>query len=108
MSPSRPVRTPIRRVGWSGRTQVAAVVCLLAVATASTFWSVRSHGFLNWDDRDVLVDNPSLQQPAGPLMRWAWTTRHMGHYQPLAWLVIAGAAAWLCCNRATSTALRPI
>ncbi len=92
MSPSRPVRTPIRRVGWSGRTQIAAVVCLLVVATASTFWSVRSHEFLNWDDHDLLVDNPSLQQPAGPLMRWAWTTRHMGHYQPLAWLVFARAS----------------
>jgi tetratricopeptide (TPR) repeat protein len=64
-------------------------MCLLAVATAFTFWAVRSHGFVNWDDPDVLVDNASLQQPAAPLLEWAWTTRHMGHYQPLAWLALA-------------------
>jgi tetratricopeptide (TPR) repeat protein len=79
-------------VGWSGRAQVAAIVCLLAAATAFTFWPVRSHGFLNWDDPDTVVANASLQQPAGPLVRWAWTTRHMGHYQPLSWLVFAGVS----------------
>jgi tetratricopeptide (TPR) repeat protein len=65
---------------------------LLAVATAFTFWAVRSHGFVNWDDPDVLVDNASLQQPAAPLLEWAWTTRHMGHYQPLAWLALAAVS----------------
>jgi protein O-mannosyl-transferase len=89
MRSSRPFRTPIRRVGWSGRARIAAAVCLLAAATAFTFWPVRTHGFLNWDDPDLLIDNASLQQPAGPLLRWAWTTRHMGHYQPLSWLVFA-------------------
>ena len=65
------------------------LVCLLAAATAFTFWPVRTHGFLNWDDPDLLIDNASLQQPAGPLLRWALTTRHMGHYQPLSWLAFA-------------------
>jgi tetratricopeptide (TPR) repeat protein len=67
-------------------------MCLLTVATAFTFWAVRSHGFVNWDDPDVLVDNASLQQPAAPLLEWAWTTRHMGHYQPLAWLALAAVS----------------
>ena len=92
MTGGRPVRTPIRRVGWSGRAHVAATLCLIAAATAFTFWSIRSHGFLNWDDPDLLVDNASLQQPAGPLVRWAWTTRHMGHYQPLSWLAFGAVA----------------
>lgn len=91
MKDGRPVLTPIRRLGWSGRLQIAAVVCLLAAATAVTFGPVRSHGFVNWDDPDLLIDNPHLKQPAGPLSAWAWTTRHMGHYQPLSWLVLAGA-----------------
>jgi Flp pilus assembly protein TadD len=67
-------------------------VGLLAAATAVTFGPVRSHGFLNWDDRDLLIDNPQLHLPRAPLSAWAWTTRHMGHYQPLSWLVLAGAA----------------
>lgn len=92
MTDGRPVRTPTRRVGWSGRAQAAAVVGLLVAATAVTFWPVRSHGFVNWDDPDLLIANPQLHQPAGPLSAWAWTTRHMGHYQPLSWLVLGPVA----------------
>jgi protein O-mannosyl-transferase len=92
MKDGHPVRTPVRRAGWSGRAQVASFVVLLAAASAFTFWPVRSHGFLNWDDPDLLVDNASLRQPTGPLLQWAWTTRHMGHYQPLSWLVFAAAS----------------
>lgn len=92
MTDGRPVRTPSRRVAWSGLASAAAVVALLTAVTAATFWPVRSHGFVNWDDPDLLIDNPQLHQPAGPLLAWAWTTRHMGHYQPLSWLVLAQAA----------------
>jgi tetratricopeptide (TPR) repeat protein len=92
MSRGRPLPAPVRRVGWRGRAPAAAAICLIAVVTAFTFWSVRSHALLNWDDPDVLIDNTSLQQPAGALVRWAWTTRHMGHYQPLSWLVLAACS----------------
>ena len=89
MRSSRPFRTPIRRAGWSGRARVAAVVACSPRPRPSRSGRCRTHGFLNWDDPDLLIDNASLQQPAGPLVRWAWTTRHMGHYQPLSWLVFA-------------------
>ena len=68
----------MKRAGW-----IAAV--LLAAAVAATFWPVLDHQFLNWDDPDVVVANPRLAQPAGALVRWAFTTREMGHYQPLSW-----------------------
>ena len=76
----------------SPRWPAAVALFALALATALTFWPVRSHDFLNWDDPDLLIDNASPQQPAGPLLHWAWTTRHMGHYQPLSWLVFAATA----------------
>ena len=66
---------------------VAAVV--LAAAVAVTFWPVLTHGFLNWDDPDVVAANPRLAQPAAALVSWAFTTREMGHYQPLSWLALA-------------------
>ena len=47
------------------------------------------HQFLNWDDPDVVAANPRLQQPLGPLVVWAFSTREMGHYQPLSWLALA-------------------
>ena len=77
------------RAGWP-----TAALLVLAVATAATFWPVRSHGFVNWDDPDLLIDNTSLRQPAGALAAWAFSTRHMGHYQPLSWLVFAAVAAF--------------
>jgi hypothetical protein len=64
----------------------------LAAATLLTFRPVLEFPFLNWDDRDVVAANPSLQQPTGALVTWAFTTREMGHYQPLSWLVLAAAA----------------
>ena len=63
----------------------------LVAATATTFWPVRQHAFVNWDDAAVLVDNPQLQPAAEGLVAWAFSTVHMDHYQPLTWL----AYAWL-------------
>ena len=60
------------------------------VATAALFWPVVEHGFLNWDDPDVVAANPRLQQPLGrAASAWAFSTREMGHYQPLSWLALA-------------------
>ena len=61
----------------------------LAAAVSITFRPVVDHPFLNWDDPDVVAANPRLQQPLGPLVAWAFTTREMGHYQPLSWLALA-------------------
>lgn len=69
-----------------GRTLAVAG---LAAVTAATFAPVRQHGFLNWDDADALVSNPHLQQPLSALATWAFSTFHMGHYQPLSWLTFA-------------------
>ena len=46
-----------------------------------------SNGLVNWDDPDVFTDNANLSQRGRALAAWAFTTRHMGHYQPL---VVAG------------------
>ncbi len=64
----------------------------LAAATAAVFSPVLQNGFVNWDDPDVLISNPRLRQPLGPLLAWAFTTTHMDHYQPLSWLAYAGLA----------------
>ncbi len=72
-----------------GRTLAVAA---LVAATAVTFWTVQANGFVNWDDPDVLSANPHLRQPLASLVSWAFTTTHMGHYQPLSWLALAGLA----------------
>ena len=54
----------------------------VAVAAALVFWPVLNNQFVNWDDPDVLLNNPHLGQPG--IAAWAFTTTLMGHYQPLA------------------------
>ena len=56
----------------------------LAAAALAALWPVLLNGFVNWDDPSVLVDNEHLAAPG--TWSWAFTTTHMGHYQPLAWL----------------------
>jgi len=73
------------RAGW-------LAVAVLAIATLVTFAPVVDHPFLNWDDPDVVAANPKLGLPAGERIAWAFTTREMGHYQPLSWLALAAIA----------------
>lgn len=77
-----------RRIG------LTPVICglVLVAATLVTFWPVTEHGFVNWDDQDVVAANADLQRPLPSLVGWAFTTRHMGHYQPLSWLALAPIA----------------
>jgi tetratricopeptide (TPR) repeat protein len=63
------------------------LVTLVLLAVAVVFFRVARHGFLNWDDPEVLVANPALDAPG--VVGWAFTTTHIGHYQPLAWVTWA-------------------
>lgn len=67
-------------------TRALALVVVVA-ATVVTFQTVTGFGFLNWDDHDALVNNQALAASWPDVVRWAFTTTHMDHYQPLSWLV---------------------
>jgi Flp pilus assembly protein TadD len=68
-----------------GRSVRLVDVVALALAALAALWPVIRNEFVNWDDPSVLVDNAHLSEPG--LWSWAFTTTHMGHYQPIAWLV---------------------
>jgi tetratricopeptide (TPR) repeat protein len=89
MSRKQPRARPTVRNAASSGASVASRVAFLAVlaVVALTFRPVGGHAFLNWDDPDVLVRNPSLDGPG--VVAWAFSTTHLGHYQPLAWLAWA-------------------
>ena len=78
---------PPRRAVVSGFSRTAAITDLvvLALSTLAAFWPVLRNEFVSWDDPSVLLDNPHLGN-AG-MVRWAFSTTFMGHYQPLAWMV---------------------
>ena len=61
-----------------------AIVAILA-ATVLAFQRLPNNAFVNWDDPFTLQNNAHLGAPG--IAAWAFTTREMGHYQPLAWLV---------------------
>jgi Flp pilus assembly protein TadD len=67
------------------RSRHALALAIVLLATCAAFLPVLRSDFLNWDDPDVLVNNPDLGGPH--VLRWAFTTTLVGHYQPLAWLV---------------------
>ena len=63
-------------------------LALITLAVGSTFAPALDFAFLNWDDDAVIVRNAALGGP--DVVRWAFTTTHMEHYQPASWLVWAG------------------
>jgi tetratricopeptide (TPR) repeat protein len=77
----------VERRSWGAPDAVALLAVL--VVTAAAFHGVVRNGFLNWDDDAALVGNVALDGPG--VLRWAFTTDHMSHYQPLSWLAWAGA-----------------
>ena len=51
--------------------------------------------FVNMDDTRNFLYNKVLAYPIGQKLAWAWTTRWLGVYQPLSWMLIIGEhAAW--------------
>ncbi len=63
-------------------------MCLfLFIATATAYWSVRNHEFVNYDDGLYVTKNRNVQ--AGLTwdgIKWAFTTTHASNWHPLTWL----------------------
>ena len=75
------------------RPATYAAAAMVAALTVAAFLPLLDFPFLNWDDQDVFVRNDALR--TGGTIGWAFTTRFMEHYQPLAWLTWAGVERWL-------------
>lgn len=85
-------------------TRALALVVVVA-ATAVTFQAVTGFAFLNWDDHDALVGNQPLAASWPDVVRWAFTTTHMYHYQPLAWLAYRATGLPLAASRVHALAI---
>src|SRR6185312_6623182 len=68
------------------RTWLVAVPLILLVAVA--FLPALDNGFVDWDDELNFLKNSQYRGLGWPQVRWAWTTFHLGVYQPLAWLLL--------------------
>jgi Flp pilus assembly protein TadD len=76
---------------------------LVCAASAAAFGRVVDYPFLNWDDHDVFLRHDALRGPG--LLAWAFTTRYMEHYQPLAWLTWGAVARTSSLTPATAHAM---
>ena len=68
------------------RSPVWLCGALLVAIAAATYLPILQNGFVNWDDEKNFLQNSALSQWGWKGFQWAWTTFHMGVYQPLAWL----------------------
>jgi protein O-mannosyl-transferase len=67
-------------------------LALLAAATLAAFWPALGNGLV-WDDGTNLIANRHLDALDGGLVRWAFSSFLLGHYQPLSWLSLAADRA---------------
>lgn len=61
---------------------------LVAIITFVAFLPCLKNGFVDWDDDRLIVNNYDYRGLGPAQVRWMFTKRMMGHYQPLAWLTL--------------------
>jgi tetratricopeptide (TPR) repeat protein len=70
-----------------GRARDALLALFLASAVVLAYAGTRTHGFVNFDDPEYVVENPRVA--AGLTLagaRWAFTAVHSANWHPLTWL----------------------
>ncbi len=66
---------------------VTAFGLLVGMMTVLVFLPTLGGEFLNWDDDRNFLANEAYRGLSADQWSWAWTTYHLGVWQPLAWLL---------------------
>ena len=59
---------------------------MVFASAVATFWPGLSGDFLNWDDRDNVVNNAGVHGLGRAQLAWMWSGVILGHYIPLTWM----------------------
>lgn len=60
---------------------------VLVIATFALYFPVHHHPFTNYDDRDYVYENPTVQSGLSlHAIKWAFTTYDAGNWHPLTWI----------------------
>ena len=59
---------------------------LVVLATFAAFLPVLQNGFVDYDDRENIYENPDYRGIGPARIIWAFTTMLRAHYQPLSWV----------------------
>jgi len=68
---------------------VLIVVAGTLIANLGSLWG----GFVNWDDPANIVENSRVQGFDAARLQWMWTSRHLGVYEPMGWMLKTGTYA---------------
>jgi tetratricopeptide (TPR) repeat protein len=69
----------------SARAARVILYAILLACTAALYLPVRQFQFVNWDDRDMVIENPLLHPPTVQHLRDFWTGPHLDLYTPLSY-----------------------
>jgi cytochrome c-type biogenesis protein CcmH/NrfG len=72
----------------SFKPYLSVVPIAVVLLTASAFYPIVHNKFINWDDYKNIVENSFFRGFGWTNIQWMFTTFHMGHYQPLTWLIL--------------------
>lgn len=80
--------TPPNPTTHSQRRLSALLMGVIVLAAIIAFAPGLRSEFLNWDDDRNFLDNPDYRGIGAAQWRWAWSTYHLGVWQPLAWVLL--------------------
>ncbi|MDI6743415.1 MAG: hypothetical protein QMD11_11840, partial [Smithella sp.] len=67
--------------------QALIVYLMLLVVTFSVYWQVNEYDFVNFDDDGYVTENHVVQSGLTlDGLRWAFTTKYTGLWNPLVWM----------------------
>lgn len=67
--------------------RIILICFVLAAATLVSYWPVRDHEFVNFDDYDYVTKNTNVNTGlTGANIKWAFTRGHAGNWHPMTWI----------------------
>jgi tetratricopeptide (TPR) repeat protein len=77
----------LNKITFSPERQRLVVYLTLTVVTFAVFWQVNQFDFINFDDHCYVTQNSHIQSGLkADGIRWAFSTRYFGLWNPLVWL----------------------
>ncbi|MGP8015307.1 MAG: ArnT family glycosyltransferase, partial [Smithella sp.] len=75
------------KINVNPKKQMLIVYIILTLITLAVFWQVNQYDFITFDDPVYISQNSHIQSGITPDgLRWAFSTRYYGLWNPLVWL----------------------
>jgi protein O-mannosyl-transferase len=71
------------------KNKILACVIFLVMAVGLFYLPVLGNDFVNYDDRQTIVENPFIKSLDFASLKWMFTTNFQGYWVPLTWLSLA-------------------